>query len=327
MWARCSKAWAKLDPTSSPTWYARLRSPCPPPTPRIACAYVAERVRREAPRRWVQGPRCPPLDPGEHASELIRLFAARDIYRLPRAVSEAIVAWATGARRVELWRTLPRARQILAMQARGVRCVSLVDDADVPEGPIAGLPRGHGAYGSGGLAFAVHDLCHLEKFFSPAHHLEQVGFFAALERALAQPAWAAVDEGFDDAWRHDRDQVLADMNGASAFLYVVLRNKVKLAVRRRTARERGEPCRDGPLDEGEAREYAAVVAVLAEALGLEGEAREAALVLASRHEATVSGAPLAAFFERAGAAALAAAGHDGRGHGTCRIRGELPDTG
>ena len=187
-----------------------------------------------------------------------------------------------------------------------MRCVSLLDDADVPAGPIAGLPRGHGAYGSGGLAFAVHDLCHLEKLFAPAHHREQVGFFAALEGALAHPAWAAVEEGFDDAWRHDRDQVLADMNGASAFLYVVLRNKVKLAVRRRVARARGEPCRAGPLDDGEAQAYAAAVASLVEALGLTGEARGAALALTSRHDAVAAGAPLAAFFERAGAAALAA---------------------
>jgi hypothetical protein len=275
----------------------------------IACAYVAERVRREAPRRWIQGPRRPPLDPGGRASDLVRLFATRDIYRLPRAVSEAIVAWAAGARRVELLRSLPTARQVLALQARGVRCVSLLDDADVPAGPIAGLPRGHGAYGSGGLAFAVHDLCHLEKLFAPAHHREQVGFFAALERALGSATWAEVEEGFDEAWRHDRDQVLADMNGASAFLYVVLRNKVKLAVRRRVARERGEPCRDGALDEGEARAYGAAVASLVEALGLDGEARSAALAMTSRHDATAAGAPLAAFFEQAGAGALAAAGH------------------
>jgi hypothetical protein len=276
----------------------------PVPDAELACAYVAERVRRDAPRRWLQGPRRPTLDPGEHASELLQLFATRDLYRLPRAVSEALVAWAAGRRRVSLWRTLPTPRDVLALQARGARCVSLLDDALVPAGPIAGLPRREGAYGSGGLAFAVHDLCHLEKLFAPAHHLEQVGFFAALERALAQPAWAALEQGFDDAWPRDRDQVLADMNGASAFLYVVLRNKMKLAVRRQIARARGSPCRDGALDEGEARAYARAVETLVDALGLAGDAREAARALASRHDAEAAGAPLAAFFTRAGAEAL-----------------------
>ena len=271
----------------------------------LACAYVADRVRRDAPRRWIQGPRRPALDPGEGASELVRLFAARDIYRLPRPVSEALVAWAAGERRVALAFSLPSPRDVLVLQARGARCVSLLDDASVPAGPIAGLPRREGAYGSGGLAFAVHDLCHLEKLFDPAHHVEQVGFFAALDGAIDHPAWRALEQGFDETWELDLEHVLADMNGASAFLYVVLRNKLKLAVRRRVARERGAPCRDGALDPGETRAYDAAVAALAEALGLEGPAKGAALVLASRHEAEEAGTPLRAFFTARGAAVLA----------------------
>jgi hypothetical protein len=190
------------------------------------------------------------------------------------------------------------------MQARGRRCVSLLADDAVPAEPIAGLPRREGAYGSGGLAFAIHDLCHLEKLFAPDHYLEQVGFFAALERALGDPAWASATAGFDAAWEDERDHVLADTNGSSAFLWVVLRNKVKLAVRRRIARARREACRAGPLDVEEAAAYARAVAALAEALGLAGEARDAALLLASRHEADRGGAPLVAFFEAAGRRAL-----------------------
>ncbi len=229
------------------------------------------------------------------------LFATRDLYRLPRTVSEALVAWAAGRRRVDLLFTLPSPREVLAMQARGRRCVSLLEDAAVPAGPIAGLPRREGAYGLGGLAFAVHDLCHLEKFAASEHHREQVGFFAALEEALEDAAWRGMEAGFDATWEHDRDHVLADMNGACAFLYVVLRNKVKLAVRRRVGRERGEPCRSGALDEGEARAYAEAVEALVAALGLTGEAREAARGMASRHEAEVMGDVLRAWFEARGA--------------------------
>lgn len=269
----------------------------------LACVYVAERVRRDAPRCWVQGPRRPVLDAGDRASDLVRIFATRDLYRLPRPVAEALVAWAAGRRQVEVFFSLPPPSAVLALQARGRRCVSLLDDAAVPPGPIAGLPRREGAYGSDGLAFAVHDLCHLEKFTACSHHREQVGFFAALEGAIAHPAWATLERGFDAAWESDRDHVIADMNGASAFLFVVLRNKVKLAVRRRAARERGEPCRSGALDEGEARAYADAVEVLVEALGLTGDARAAARMMASRHEAEAAGEPLRAFFAERGAAA------------------------
>jgi hypothetical protein len=272
------------------------------------CAYLAERVRREAPRCWVQGPRRPALDPGPEAPEIVRLFATRDIYRLPRSVSEALVAWARGERDVVLLPALPAPREVLALQAQGRRCVSLVADADVPAGPIAGLPRGKGAYGSGGLAFAVHDLCHLEKLHAKGLHAEQVGFFAALEGALAHEAWAEVVAGFDAVWDDDCEHVLADMNGSSAFLYVVLRNKVKLAVRRAIGRDRGVPCGTGPLDADELAAYAGRVDALVRALGLSGAAADAARGLASRHEAELGAAPLCAFFEDRGRAALRARG-------------------
>jgi hypothetical protein len=269
------------------------------------CAYLAEHVRREAPRCWVQGPRRPALDPGPDAPEIVRLFATRDIYRLPRSVSEAVAAWARGERDVELLTALPTPRAVLALQARGRRCVSLLADADVPAGPIAGLPRGKGAYGSGGLAFAVHDLCHLEKLHAPGLHHEQVGFFGALEDALGTDAWREAVAGFDAGWEDDCEHVLADMNGSSAFLFVVLRNKLKLAVRRALARERGAACRTGALDDDERALYDARVVALVRALGLDGAAADAARGLASRHEAELAAGPLCAFFEARGRASSA----------------------
>src|SRR5262249_19694452 len=83
----------------------------------LASVYVAERVRRSAPRRWIQGPRRPALDVGSRASEIVRVFATRDIYRLPRTVSEALVAWAAGRRDVEVAFSLPSPREVLALQA------------------------------------------------------------------------------------------------------------------------------------------------------------------------------------------------------------------
>ncbi|APR77820.1 Hypothetical protein A7982_03167 [Minicystis rosea] len=265
----------------------------------LACAFVADRVRRAAGRRWLQGPRRPALDPGADAPELVRLFATRELFGLPRAAPEALVAWAAGRRRVELGFSMPSPRTLLAMQARGRRCVSLLDDDAAPPGPKA-------AYGGGGLGFVVHDLCHLEKFADPVHHEGQVGFFAALDRALEDPRWRALESGFSDPWIDERDHVLADMNGSPVFLFVVLRNKMKLAVRRRVATERGEPCRRGELDEGEARAYAEAVEILLDGLGLDGPSREAARRLTSRHDAdAVAADALAHAFTKMGAEVLA----------------------
>jgi hypothetical protein len=178
--------------------------------------------------------------------------------------------------------------------------VSLLDDALAPEGHKR-------TYGGGGLGFAVHDLCHLEKFADPAHHVGQVGFFAALERAAGDPAWAAVEAGLDARYADERDHVVADMNGSPVFLFVVLRNKVKLAVRRQVAAARGAPCGRGSLDTEEARTYAEATAVLLSALGLAGDVRAAADALTSKHDEGGVASTLAAWFEARGREALSAA--------------------
>ena len=93
------------------------------------------------------------------------------------------------------------------MTARGLRPVSLLESDE-------------------GLAFALHDLCHLEKFADPAHHAAQVGLFARLDRAIDGAAWQELEAGLDDQWRAHRDHVLADMNGAAVYLYLVLKARL-----------------------------------------------------------------------------------------------------
>lgn len=249
----------------------------------LACVYVAARVQRRAGPSWLQGPRRPALDPGEGAPAIVRLFAERELSGLPRAAAEALCAWSAGKREVDLVFEAPTPRDVLAMQARGRRCVSLLDDDLAPPGPKA-------AYGGGGLGFVVHDLCHLEKFADPEHHAGQVGLFSALDRAMSDPRWLAVESGFDARYVDERDHVLADMNGAPVFLFMVMRNKMKLAVRRQIAAERGEPCRAGALDDRETAAYGEALEVLLDALDLEGRARGAARALASRHDAELADA-------------------------------------
>ncbi len=115
----------------------------------------------------------------------------------------------------------------IAAKARARRCVCLIDDA---------AARAHGdPRHPDGLTFALHDLCHLEKFVTPEHHAGQVGFFRLVERALDAPAMIALDAELDDGWRADRDYVIADMNGSAVFLFAALKMKLKLAVGRRQA--------------------------------------------------------------------------------------------
>lgn len=254
----------------------------------LACVYVAERVHRAAGARWLQARRSPPL-PVSKLAPAVRVFAEREIWRLPRAVPSALCAWADGARPVDLLFRVPTARELLRLQARGRRCVSLLDE-DVSAAPHAD-----------GLAFAVHDLCHLEKFVDPAHHAEQIGFFALLDRALDHPRFAALQATLDAAWVDERDHVLADMNGSAVFLFLVLKSKLKLALRRRIARDRGQPPPlGGPLDPVEAVACDDAYGALHEALELPDEVVAAARVLSSRHDAELAAPRLLAWFRAVG---------------------------
>ncbi len=255
----------------------------------LACTYVAERVHRAAGSRWLQAEIHPPR-PASSRAPAVRLFAERELCRVPRAVPAALCAWADGERPVDLLFRVPTPRELLRLQARGRRCVSLLDD-DVPTAPH-----------EDGLAFAVHDLCHLEKFIDPAHHTEQVGFFALLDRGLDHPRFAALQASLDALWIDDRDHVLADMNGSAVFLFLVLKNKLKLAVRRRIARERGQPPpAGGPLDPDEAAACEDAYATLHEALALPDHAVAAARALSSRHDAEAAAPQLLAWLREVGA--------------------------
>jgi hypothetical protein len=160
---------------------------------------------------------------------------------------------------------------VLALQARGRRCVCLLDDA-------AALGHGDPRHPDG-LTFALHDLGHLEKFVAPEHHAGQVGFFRLLERALGTPAMAALERDLDDTWRADRDYVIADMNGSAVFLFAALKMKLVMAVRRRG--QRFEPALD----------------VLLGAMDLPDCVREAAQAVSARRDRPDESRRLLGYFE------------------------------
>ena len=189
-------------------------------------AFLLERVRAARGAQWDEGrgrvqPPAPPSGPA------LQTFAERRVRGVPEHVVRGLFAWDRGERPVDLLFEVPAARRVLALQARARRCVCLIEDA---------AARAHGdPRHPDGLTFALHDLCHLEKFVAPEHHAGQVGFFRLVERALETPAMIALDAQLDDIWRADRDYVIADMNGSAVFLFAALKMKLKLAVGRRLA--------------------------------------------------------------------------------------------
>jgi hypothetical protein len=255
-----------------------------------AAEFLIDRVRAARGRLWDEGPATNTATP---SSPALRVLATRRVRGVPPIVARGLLAWDRGERAVDLLRRIPAAREVLERQARGRRCVSLLDD---PAALAHGDPR-H----PDGLSFVLHDLCHLEKFAAPEHHRGQVGFFRSTQAALEHEAFAAIERELDDEWRSDRDYVIADMNGSAVFLFAVLKMKVNMAVRRRLARERGEPPpTKGPLDERERAGLEPVLHVLFEAMELPAVLLASAFAVSARRSHPAEAGLLLSHFEARG---------------------------
>lgn len=226
-------------------------------------SYLVDRLAQRAGARFRQGARKPPLS-RRALGDAVDLIATTRLLELKEPVARAVVAWAEGERRVHLLFAVPTPAELLAWQARGERCVSLL-----PEGAST-------APHEDGLAFAMHDLCHLEKFVEPEHHVGQVGFFAMVHAATGRAGWNDFLARFDEELVREVEHVIADMNGSAVFLFAALKMKLKMAVRRKRARDLHLPpaVDTGPLTAPEEAAYAGELATLLDLLGIEGEARE-----------------------------------------------------
>ena len=94
-------------------------------------AFLLERVRAARVPLWDEGcarvaPPAPPTGPA------LQTFAERRVRGVPEDVVRGLFAWDRGERPVDLMFEVPAARRLLALQARGRRCVCLLEDALLP---------------------------------------------------------------------------------------------------------------------------------------------------------------------------------------------------
>jgi hypothetical protein len=256
-----------------------------------ACQYLIDKVKLSSGRLFDQGRRDPPLA-CRASSPALRFVAERRLYRIPVSVARALVAWGDGFP-VEMLEEIPPSGHVLTLQARGRRCVSLLPDG-VPTFPHVDA-----------LAFALHDLCHLDKFLDPEHHLGQVGFFDAVERATRRHEWPSFVGDLDDMFRADFDHVVADMNGSAVFLFAALKMKLKMAARRAFARDRGiEAPTGGSLLEDESRDYERRLGELLRLLDFDASMSAAARQTSARRDDPSAALALLRHFEERGRQAL-----------------------
>ncbi|HEV8247732.1 MAG TPA: hypothetical protein VGP93_18285 [Polyangiaceae bacterium] len=254
--------------------------------------YILRHVRERAPYHWQQGARKPAIACGDEPS--VRLFGEQRLHKVPDLAVRGLLLVARGFP-VLVSTGVFEAHEVLGLQARGWRCVSMLGAGSV-------VPAPH----QGGLEFVLHDLCHLAKFADRAFYEEQVGFFACLQHAFDAPEWREVERELDAQWHLDRAQVSADMNGSSIYLLAVLKMKLKMAARRRLALAEGlAPKTGGKLSPAEETAYGELLAALLGAMDLSAEGRTAALLTSARRDSPALATILADDFRALGRSKLA----------------------
>jgi hypothetical protein len=258
--------------------------------------YVLEHVRARSPYTWRQAPRAPGVSVAnelEADAPHLALFRAFHIEGISELATGGLALVARGFP-VLVTEAAILPEELLALQARGARCVTLV-----PNGAPAPAPH------DDGLDFVLHDLCHLAKFADAEHYTAQVGLFATLARAFAAPGWRSTESRLDATWSADRAAVSADMNGSCVYLLAVLKMRLKMAARRSLARSHGvEAPSAGAATPEEEREFAELFAALLDAMALPDVVRAAAVTTNTRRDDPGAARVLLAHFDEAGRRAL-----------------------
>jgi len=115
----------------------------------------------------------------------------------------ALGQWLRGAWPLVLCEDIPGPREVLRMQARGVRPVTALTTWPRLLQPVLKKPDA--------FAFFLHDLEHAYKFYhSPALHAGQRGFFTVIETAIDRGVFAPYfgDAGFVGKFQY----LMSDMN-------------------------------------------------------------------------------------------------------------------
>lgn len=261
-------------------------------------AFVLEHTIAAAGPRAMQSRRARHPLASHELGPALHTFATRQVLRVPADAERGLFGLAKGTHRASVLHHAPSPEELLAEQARGERVVSLL-----PVGSDTGMHADP-------LAFAVHDLCHLDKF--QVDHAGQVGFFETMHRARVlsfhMPAATAESRGpaLDDTWRKDVVAVTCDMNGSPIFLLAALKMRLKMAVRRVLAALAGRPGNTGgPLDADEEAAYAPLLEELLDRCELEGAARAAAREITARRQGMENAQVFLTEMERRGRARLA----------------------
>jgi hypothetical protein len=139
------------------------------------------------------------------------LFAHYNLKGIPLAVNRTILNWAKGDWNIELLTHIPGPRELLRMQVKNTRCITLTTNHDEIDRLVLSSRDP--------LSFVLHDLHHADHFFNQDESLKgQLGFYSLVNKIYDQPQLRkSLKE--DIQFKSEFEYVVSDMNAYVIHLF------------------------------------------------------------------------------------------------------------
>lgn len=139
------------------------------------------------------------------------LFSYYNLKGIPQAVNRTINNWANGDWSIELLTHIPSPRELLRMQVRNTRCITLTVNHDEIDRLVLSSRDP--------LSFVLHDLHHADHFFIQEESLKgQLGFYSLVNQIYDQPQLKKTLKE-DVQFKSEFEYVVSDMNAYVIHLF------------------------------------------------------------------------------------------------------------
>jgi hypothetical protein len=148
----------------------------------------------------------------------LSLFSFFNLKAIPQSINRTIIHWLSGSWSIEVLEYVPSPRELLRLQVKNTRCVTLVTDPKNIDSLV--LER------RDPLSFVLHDLMHADQFFNQVESQKgQLGFYHLIDSIYDRPELRHLLKS-DSNFKKEFEYVASDMNAYVIHLFKCLKSSI-----------------------------------------------------------------------------------------------------
>ncbi|MGZ3787413.1 MAG: hypothetical protein ACXVLQ_02755 [Bacteriovorax sp.] len=146
------------------------------------------------------------------------LFACFSLKAIPKSINKTMLRWHEGLWKIEMLEYVPTSRELLKLQVKNTRCITLITDPKKIDELVFGTRDP--------LSFVLHDLMHADQFFSQVDSLKgQLGFYGLINSVYDRPLLRSLLKS-DAHFKREFEYVASDMNAYVIHLFKCLKSSI-----------------------------------------------------------------------------------------------------